>query len=420
MDSTVGVADARPALGRPGGLRAVTAARRGVLVPLAIFLATRVIDGLMIAWFAREQVSSSIGGWFVVRPTPASPGYLTALTNFDGQWYQQIAEHGYPTSLPMDGGQVAQNAWAFYPLYPGLVRGLMTVSGLSFAAAATLVSMACGAVAVCLVYRLLLRTGSRFSATATVLALCTYAAAPVLQAAYTESLALLEIAVVVWGLQGRRYGVVAAAAVALSLTRPIVLPLALLIAVHGVVRWRRQPDEFPARERRACAGAAVLATASFAVWPVVAAVVTGRADAYLATQRSWVIRASEGGYESWLTHVAGHGGFSAGIVGAVALTVLAWLLLTRRAAAWGTEWRAWCGSYALFLFLTTRPIASVFRMALLAVVPWWPAPTPADEPSPPRRGQLLVLAAVAAFGLATQWLWIQWFFIPRVGSFGAP
>jgi hypothetical protein len=406
---------------RAAAVRAEAAGPWRVLVPLTIFLVTRVIDGLMIAWFAREQVSSSsTGGWFVVRPTPASPGYLTALTNFDGQWYQQIAEHGYPTSLPMDGGQVAQNPWAFYPLFPGLVRGLMTLTGLSFAAAATLVSMTCGAAAVCLIYRLLLRTGSRFAATATVLALCTYAAAPVLQAAYTESLALLEIAVVVWGLQGRRYGIVAVATLALSLTRPIVLPVALLIAVHGLVRWRRQPDEFPVRERWSCAGAAGFAVASFAIWPAVAAVVTGRPDAYLATQRAWVIRASEGGYESWLTHVIGHGGFTAGVAGLVALAVLGLLLFSRRAVAWGTDWRAWCGSYALFLFLTTRPIASVFRMALLAVIPWWPVPVPADQPAPRARVQLMVFAGIAAFGLATQWLWVQWFFIPRVGSFGAP
>jgi hypothetical protein len=398
-----------------------TGGRWSVRIPLTIFLITRVLDGLMIAWFARDQVASgSVRGWFVVHPTPASPGYLTALTNFDGQWYQQIAEHGYPTVLPMVEGHVAQNPWAFYPLYPSLVRGLMALTGLPFAAAATLVSMTCGAVAVCLLYRLLLPTGGRFTATATVLALCTYPAAPVLQAAYTESLALLEIVVLVWALGGRRYGVVAIATLALSLTRPIVFPVALLIAVHGIVRWRRERAGFSARERWSWAGTVLLAVASFAIWPVVAAVVTGRTDAYLATQRSWVIRKSEGGYASWLTHVVGHGGFAAGIVGVVALSLLLWLLLARRAAAWGPEWRTWCGSYALFLFLTTRPIASVFRMALLAVVPWWPVPVPADRPAPPPRVQLMVLAVIAAFGLATQWLWVQWFFIPRVGSFGAP
>ena len=171
-----------------------TGRRWSVRIPLGIFLLTRLVDGLMIAWFAREQVASgSIRGWFVVHPTPASPGYLTALTNFDGQWYQQIAEHGYPTVLRR--WSRGAEPWAFYPLYPSLVRGLMELTGLPFAAAATLVSMTCGAVAVCLLYRLLLRTGGRFTATATVLALCVYPAAPILQAAYTESLALLVIAV---------------------------------------------------------------------------------------------------------------------------------------------------------------------------------------------------------------------------------
>src|SRR4051812_15680481 len=222
----------------------------------------------------------------------------------------------------MADGHVAQNAWAFYPLYPGLVRGLMAVTGLPFALAATVVSTACGAVAVCLLYRMLVHTGGRFTATATVLALCAYPAAPVLQAAYTESTALLEITVLVWGLQQRRYGVVLAATLALSLTRPIVIPAALLIAVHGLVRRRRSPEDFPVAERRRVLGCVVAAVLSFAVWPVVAAVVTGRPDAYLETQKAWVIRASEGGYESWLTHLLGHGGFAAGVLGLACFAVL--------------------------------------------------------------------------------------------------
>src|SRR4051812_9986093 len=277
----------------------------------------------------------------------------------------------------MADGHVAQNAWAFYPLYPGLVRGLMAVTGLPFALAATMVSTACGALAVCLLYRMLVTTGGRFTATATVLALCAYPAAPVLQVAYTESTALLEISLLVWGLQNRRYGVVLAATLALSLTRPIVIPAALLIAVHGLVRRRRSPQDFPAAERRRVLGCVVAAVLSFAVWPGVAAAVTGRPDAYLATQKAWVIRASEGGYGSWLTHLLSHHGLSAGALGLLGLVALWVVLRGRSARAWGPDWRAWAGSYALFLFLTTRPIASIFRMALLAVVPWWPAPVEA-------------------------------------------
>jgi hypothetical protein len=395
--------------------------RHLVLVPLVIFAVTRVVDGVMIWWFAHQQVASGPDrGWFVAHPVAASPGYLAALANFDGQWYQQIAEHGYPTSLPMADGQVAQNPWAFYPLYPGLVRGVMAVTGLPFALAATVVSTACGAVAVCLLYRMLVHTGGRFTATATVLALCAYPAAPVLQAAYTESTALLEITVLVWGLQQRRYGVVLAATLALSLTRPIVIPAALLIAVHGLVRRRRSPEDFPVAERRRVLGCVVAAVLSFAVWPVVAALVTGRPDAYLETQKAWVIRASEGGYESWLTHLLGHGGFAAGVLGLACFAVLGVVLRSRRARAWGPDWRAWAGSYALFLFLTTRPIASIFRMALLVVVPWWPAPAEPDAPPPSRRTQVTVLVGIAVFGLCTQWLWVQWFWIPRIGSLGAP
>ena len=45
---------------------------------------------------------------------------------FDGSWYRNVAENGYPAELPRgEDGLVQQNAWAFFPLFPMLARGLM-------------------------------------------------------------------------------------------------------------------------------------------------------------------------------------------------------------------------------------------------------------------------------------------------------
>ena len=36
----------------------------------------------------------------IMFPTDEAPGYWVVMGNWDGQWYQQIATHGYPTALP--------------------------------------------------------------------------------------------------------------------------------------------------------------------------------------------------------------------------------------------------------------------------------------------------------------------------------
>jgi hypothetical protein len=58
----------------------------------------------------------------------------------DSGWYQRIAETGYPQHPEGLGAKYVQTEWAFFPLYPMLVRGLMTVSGMRAAAAMDVLS----------------------------------------------------------------------------------------------------------------------------------------------------------------------------------------------------------------------------------------------------------------------------------------
>ena len=69
----------------------------GTWFPLSVFALTRLIDFVMISLSARTQVAltHTLPGYYVYTPTPASPGYLDAITNWDGQWYQRIVEQGY-------------------------------------------------------------------------------------------------------------------------------------------------------------------------------------------------------------------------------------------------------------------------------------------------------------------------------------
>jgi hypothetical protein len=384
-------------------------------IPLAIFAASRIVDGLLVAYLAGDHPMHRSWGLDYEQAGSGHP-YLDSITNWDGQWYHQIVDHGYPRELPREDGVVAQNAWAFYPAYPALVRALMTVSHLPFAVVAGVVSMLAGAAAMVLLFTLVERVGGRFNATTTVLALCLFPAAPVLQAAYTEGLALLFLLAALWCLRDQRYGAVVVCALALSLTRPIVLPLAVVVAVHGLVRWRVETlEEFPRRERIACAGAAVLTAASFAIWPAVAGVVTGDPGAYFASQRSW-LKGVESGWPSWLAQVRSPDPATLLLL-VVAFGLLLVVVGRRAARAWGAELRVWSVVYAVYLIGSTRPTTSAFRYAMLAVIPWWPFVGPPTGPRSRRQGSV-ILVAIVVVGVLLQYLWLSLYFIQDDGSLG--
>lgn len=396
--------------------QAPPAPRRWWLIPLGVFAVSRLVDGAMLWWLGKAQYPESTWDHSYHQPSISTDpvGYGSAVQYWDGQWYRQIVEQGYPDALPRVDGRVVQNAWAFYPGFPGVARTL-TGLGLDYALAVSVISLTAGAIAVCLLYRMLLETASRFTAVAGVVCLCTFPAAPVLQTAYTESLALALVLGSLWFLRRQRYVLVLVLAVLLSLVRPIVLPLAAVVAVHGIVRWRREPDLFPTRERVLVAAVAALTAGSFLVWPALTGWLTGEPDAYLLTQRAWA-DTDGGAWPSWLVMLLS-GGIET-VVGLVALSVLGVVVARKGARHWGTEGRAWVLFYGLYIFAATRPGSSVFRYAMLAVFPWWPFPEAEDTMS--RRGRVGLLVLIATLGTATQYLWIKYYWVPGPAALSWP
>ncbi len=375
-------------------LRCVGEQRRGgrYVVPLALFAATRLLSALA-----------------VVLVTPRGSSYLHAVTYWDGGWYRQVAEHGYPSALPVHHGVVGQSGWAFYPLYPGLVRLLMT-TGLPYDLAAPAVSLACGAAAMCLLHAMLRPAVGGFGAGMAVLALCVYPAAPAFQAAYTESLALLLVLGALWCLRERRYAGVLVLAVALSLTRPVVLPLFVPVVLHGWARWRgRDAEPFPKREAAGVAVVAVLTAASFLLWPAVAALATGRADAYVVTAQAW-LPAGTHGWPSWPASLVSGQEVRTSALGLAALVVVAAVPLRRATRAWGLELRAWAVAYPVFLLIVTRPTTSIVRYAMLAAVPWWPWPE-AGRTVTSWGGRAALAVVVVVVGFVLQVLWLRYCFV---------
>src|SRR5690348_13176941 len=77
---------------------------RGMWVPVAMFVVVRLVDAVALTLAARSQFALDSTKWvarvgpdpsyFIYRDSPASPGYWTVITNWDGQWYWKIAAEG--------------------------------------------------------------------------------------------------------------------------------------------------------------------------------------------------------------------------------------------------------------------------------------------------------------------------------------
>ena len=98
------------------------------------------------------------------------------------------------TRRPCPGSRlVIQNQWAFYPLFPGLVRAIMFVTHLPFGVAASFLNITLASVAMCLVYRMISHTASPFAGAMTIVVLSTFPSAVVFQLAYSEALTFLLV-----------------------------------------------------------------------------------------------------------------------------------------------------------------------------------------------------------------------------------
>jgi hypothetical protein len=346
-------------------------------------------------------------------------GYGDLATSWDGLWYRTIATTGYPSSLPVDlHGQVGQNAWAFPPGYPLMVRGLMAVTGLNFSVVAPNLSLVLGAAAMVVVFVLLERAVSRFYASACVILICTFMAAPVYQLAYAESLALLLVAGALLLLRERRYVGVGAVLLLLTFTRPVVAAFIPVVIAHGVSRLRG-PSPFPSKDRRAVVILAGWCLATALLWPVVVGVSTGDILAWVKTQEAWRTSPQFGPGLGWPSSFLYHYGWLAVATLAVVVVLTIGIALRRGARAWGPEIRAWSLAYPAYLLLATIPGSSVIRWMVLAFPLMWPFPEAAATRSE-QRFRVVLIAVLALVGLAMQWLWVSTFLAAIPPSYRYP
>lgn len=380
------------------GARA-TAWARFLLLPgwaqaLLVYAATRLFAAVVTVCAARFQVESV---W-----TPSSPSYpVMAADLWDATWYRSIAEHGYPLPLPRsDSGAAAQSEWAFFPAYPLLVRLLMTVTGGSWEAVAPTTALLVGAGAAVVLRRLFARVAGESAALAGLLLVLCAPAAPVLQYAYTESLALLALAWALLALVERRYGWCVLAVLLLGATRAVALPFALVVVVHALARWRAEGRAVPVRDRLALVGLLAASGVAGLAWPVAVGVATGIPDAYTQVQSAW--RSGQVVWvEPWFRASSQLFGDAAGPVVLVGLLLaLVWWCTGPAARSLGPELPAWVLAQQAYLLVVLDPWTSLFRYLLLQV------PLALLIAVQARSGRAVGAWAVA--GLALQVVWVAW------------
>jgi hypothetical protein len=381
-----------------------------IWLPLTIFVLTRIYGFVIIVLASRYQValpSPDHPGIYQFSPHPDSPGYLGLITNWDGQWYERIATNGYHLPLAGDpNGKDALWAFAFLPMFPTVVGAMMTVTGLSFGMCATIMNLVAGGAAMVVMFALVERTAGRFSAAVTVLFTNCFLAAPLFQAAYSESIALLLVCTVLLLIARRHYGLAVAAVILLSLTRLVTPPLAIVVIVHAVVRYRgRAQDPIRRAEIAAMAVLVVVSAASVSLWSSITNAITSGVKATGANRGS-VTNAVVAGRFGWFTNAYEHLGLIG--VGGVALLVVLFvvLALSPLSRTWGTEVRTWFAIYPIFLLFVAGVHAGVFRYMLLAF-PLALLMIGSPEPGSIPRKRAALVVAVCVVSLALQIPWVS-------------
>jgi hypothetical protein len=368
-----------------------------------IYLAARLVT---TAFFLAAAELSGPGSRFGADATIAD-----LAVGWDGQWYWFAAVHGYPADLPLtEAGGVAENAWAFMPLYPYLAAGLGALLG-SWGAGAVVISLAAGYGA-CLALYSLLRL--RLDAAAALWAVVIFAAGPLgglFQVAYAEALFVFLLLLALTCVLRRRYGWLYLLVPVLGFTRPGILAFALFLGLFGIWRWfRRRVEPLGGREIAHIIALGALATAVGFAWQAIAAIVTGDPGAYLATELAWRrnwIPDADGGFVPFEGFVAAAGfwfrtwglGEVAGYValGMLVLLVAAILMFEPHVRRLGGETRLWSAAYVVYLLAVFFPQSSTFRLL-------FPLAPLTGALAAPRS--LAWRIGVVAAGLIAQWWWI--------------
>ncbi|MFI5532359.1 hypothetical protein ACIA8O_27875 [Kitasatospora sp. NPDC051853] len=251
---------------RPGFRARLRAALRYAAPALLGYLAVRAVGILvMVVWGARRGTG----------------GLHRLATMWDADWYQDLALHGYAGSVPVPGPHGPYEAYAFFPLYPALIRLADLLTPLSVQYAALLVAWAASLAAAWGIFAV---GAHLYNRRVGVLAAVLWGILPlavVESAAYSEPLFTALAAWAVYAAVRRHWVLAGTLTLVAGLTRPT--GIALAAAVSCAALW-----ELLVRRGgwRAALGA-VLAPLGFLGFLGWVGLVKGRWDAYFRVQDAW-------------------------------------------------------------------------------------------------------------------------------------
>ncbi|MFD8388974.1 glycosyltransferase family 39 protein [Streptomyces sp. NPDC059680] len=203
----------------------------GALPALGLFAAVRLAGILLVI------LTNAVRGHPLVKNLAHS---------WDSRWYLHIAAQGYGHKIWITPQGAVQSDWAFFPLYPGLIRALTTVLPFTPGQAALLISWIAAGVAAYGVYAIGHLLYGRGVATALVALWAAMPHSVELTIAYTES---LFAALAIWSLycvlKSRWLWAGALAALA-GLSRPSGFAVAGAVCIAAAYEVVRQRGRAPA------------------------------------------------------------------------------------------------------------------------------------------------------------------------------
>ena len=376
-----------------------------------LYAAARLVSACI---FMAAVLHQGPNPWF-----PAVPDYWNFINIWDARWYGRIITDGYPSALPTDAaGNVQENAWAFYPIFPALGRALSGLAGLGAPAALTIVAMLSGLGAALALYCLFRHTASHAAALWGVAFFATFPASAILQVPYAEPLTIFLLAAALLLVVRRRYFAAMPVVLLLCLSRPVGIPFATMLGL--LFLWRlaergrgQRQCTHNLRELTSLAGLTVVCGVSALLWPAAAWAATGDIEAYTKTETVW--RGHDlVPFKPWFDTGVDLFGPVLGIVAPFVFAGLfAFLLFSRPVVRLGVEMRLWCACYMGYLLLFLHPQTSTFRMLL----PLFPLALAAALLSRSRAYRSTILTMFILLQIVwVVWLW-AWAQLPAGGDY---
>jgi hypothetical protein len=337
---------------------------------LLIFVASRVVTTLIMLGFANIQDANP---W-----TGPKPNLYSFSAIWDSYWYYIVAVSGYPAHLPMVGAHVGQNAWAFLPGFPLVLRGFLSV-GVPSDAAGVYISVIFSAGAALMFFRLMARVLPASTALFAVVLFCVGPTSPILQVGYAESMQLFFLFWALLLFESRRYYLMIPVIAAAALTRPSGLAFAVMLLIHLVYRLAtRRRDPFPWSQRIAVVVTGLASAFLGVLWSIIAWIGTGSPTAYTDTELAW--RADYIGYQDlvpfqpwflgaeWWLRWVNVPSAAAAVAGPLLVLVVVGLFVGMMFLPWvrrlGVGLRLWLAGYGVYLLAVFFPQSSTFRLLM--------------------------------------------------------